>query len=111
MLHLTFYTYVHMYMCTGGGTGRPQPSPCLVHFSCLLPKSKASAIVTIGNKSPLTVTFDGPTKNENIIPPPLPEISEISEIPDDINTLVKVPLIKLAWGRSGDKGDSCNIGK
>jgi len=21
-----------------------------------------------------------------------------------------VPLIRLAWGRSGDKGDSCNIG-
>ncbi|RHZ50012.1 hypothetical protein Glove_508g77 [Diversispora epigaea] len=116
---------------TGGGTGRPHPSPCLVHFSCLLPKNKISAIVTVGNKSPLTVTFDGPTNNGNVIPSPtpslsllLPEIlklSEISEIPEfleseenlnkyDLNILMKIPLIKLAWGRSGDKGDTCNIG-
>ena len=30
--------------------------------------------------------------------------------PDTDEPLTEVPLIKLAWGRSGDKGDSANIG-
>ncbi|CAG8432787.1 520_t:CDS:10 [Diversispora eburnea] len=90
-----------------GITGRPHPSPCLVHFSCLLPKSKVSAIVTVGNKSPLIVTFDDLAKISEI--PESPEIQENFNI-NNFNILVKIPLIKLAWGRSGDKGDTCNIG-
>ena len=31
-------------------------------------------------------------------------------MPDHDGDLVEVPLIRLAWGRSGDKGDKANIG-
>ncbi|CAI2199813.1 18868_t:CDS:2, partial [Funneliformis geosporum] len=71
---------------TGGGSGRPNPSPCLVHFSCLVPKGVVFAYLRAGNDAVVkTIQFEGPTNND-------------------------IPLIRLAWGRSGDKGDTCNIG-
>ena len=35
---------------------------------------------------------------------------EVGEAIDPAGDMVSVPLIQLAWGRSGDKGNSCNIG-
>ncbi|CAG8587652.1 11478_t:CDS:2, partial [Scutellospora calospora] len=95
---------------TGSGAGRPHPSPCLVHFACLISKDLVPSFITVGNKLAQTVIFDGPTHNGNTIPPPLPEFS--NKVYDEISSgaMIKVPLIKLAWGRSGDKGDVCNIG-
>ncbi|CAH1760421.1 13298_t:CDS:10 [Entrophospora sp. SA101] len=96
---------------TGVGSGRPHPSPCLVHFSCLISKNSIPAYIIIGsnnnNPTKTTILFNAPTNNQSVIPPPQPSSSS-SEI-DDGNSdnnkkLVKVPLIKLAWGRSGDKG-------
>ena len=37
-------------------------------------------------------------------------ITRPAEITQKIETDVSVPLEKLAWGRSGDKGDKANIG-
>ncbi|CAG8615293.1 17007_t:CDS:2 [Racocetra fulgida] len=96
---------------TYGGLGRPHPSPCLVHFARLISKDSVSSFVVVGNESSEKVTFDGPTHNDNIIPPPLPKIPNEMDGKIDSGMMIKVPLIKLAWGRSGDKGDVCNIGE
>ncbi|CAG8745446.1 16879_t:CDS:2, partial [Cetraspora pellucida] len=97
---------------TWSGLGRPHPSPCLVHFARLISKDSVSSFVIVGNKSEEKVTFDGPTHNDNIIPPPFPLSEILNEMDYEIDSeiMIKVPLIKLAWGRSGDKGDVCNIG-
>ncbi|KAF0544908.1 DUF1446-domain-containing protein [Gigaspora margarita] len=95
---------------TGSGAGRPHPSPCLVHFARLISKNSVSPFVIVGNKSAEKIIFDGPTHNDNIIPPPLPEIPNEIDYKIDSEIMTKVPLIRLAWGRSGDKGDVCNIG-
>ncbi|CAI2180262.1 2193_t:CDS:2 [Funneliformis geosporum] len=104
---------------TGGGSGRPNPSPCLVHFSCLVPKGVVFAYLKAGNDAVVkTIQFEGPINNDSIIPPLLfknfdNEVNEMKTIESNVNVsggTIKVPLIRLAWGRSGDKGDTCNIG-
>ncbi|CAG8454536.1 10541_t:CDS:10 [Acaulospora morrowiae] len=97
---------------TGGGMGRPRPSPLLVHFSCLVPKGNVPSVVTVGKNHSLTIPFNIPNHDESEIPPPLPQIRYNKGDEENVgnDTLIKVPLIRLAWGRSGDKGDTCNIG-
>jgi hypothetical protein len=84
--------------------GRPSVSPQIKQFSFLLPKSQATPRVTIGGRSEeVAVPTGSPEK--------YPEGADLEtphlQIPSDSLT---VPLIKLACGRSGDKGDSSNVG-
>ena len=84
--------------------GRPNVSPQIKQFSFLLPKSQVRP----------RVSFEGKTEDVEI-PPGSPELlvagkdleSKNPEMPPDA---VTVPLIKLAYARSGDKGDSSNVG-
>ncbi|RIA83901.1 hypothetical protein C1645_833105 [Glomus cerebriforme] len=94
---------------TGSGSGRPRPSPCLVHFSYLIPKCVISAHLIVGHSETEPIPFEGPTNNNSIITPPLPENLN-DDFESETGGTIKVPLIRLAWGRSGDKGDTCNIG-
>lgn len=104
----------NIYFFTGGaGSGRPHPSPCLVHFSYLVSKSVVPAYLIVGNEEMVPVYFEGPTNNNSDIAPPLPENSD-DEFESDVSKIggtIKVPLLRLAWGRSGDKGNTSNIGK
>ena len=94
--------------------GRPKPAPLLRFFSYLWPK----------NQIPLTIkTSDG---HEEIYEEPLGPSPPISPTTDDASSPdsseskarpVKIPkgshsyqLSQLAWLRSGDKGNNCNIG-
>jgi len=43
-------------------------------------------------------------------PPPRPATTAKPEAPPEAVDTVEVPLIRLAWARSGDKGDTSNIG-
>lgn len=87
---------------SGFAGARPKPSPVLALFSYLTPKSAVAVTVSddagketlqpgsaIAAKPPGTHT-----------PPGLPAA----------NARIEIPLIDLAWARSGDKGDSANIG-
>ena len=84
---------------------RAKPSPVVRLFSLLVPKSQVPVSVTVGaaahdfSKAPGTA-FD-PASITRPAPPVLPESDE---------AMTEVPLIQLAWGRSGDKGDKANIG-
>lgn len=88
---------------TGSGGARPKASPIVRLFSCLVPKSRVKVAVDLeGKEVPVTIPTEGGFKEgAKVTPGP-------SEIP--AGPTVTVPLIKLAWGRSGDKGNSSNIG-
>ncbi len=88
--------------------GRPSPSPLIKPFSFLLDKRRVPVSVLIGDERidvdiPVSsvkeaATFD--TSGE----PPAAWIDPAGE------PLIDVPLVKLAWARSGDKGNLSNIG-
>jgi hypothetical protein len=74
-------------------------------FSFLLDKKATSATLTIdGVGQTIPVETSGGFAPELIARPPLPAQPDLS------GTLESVPLIGLAWARSGDKGDLFNVG-
>ncbi|MDP6688496.1 MAG: DUF1446 domain-containing protein [Alphaproteobacteria bacterium] len=85
--------------------GRPKPSPVVRLFSFLVPKDELTIEIDFGDREltferPVTETFaDGMIER-----PGLPAA------PANDGEMVEVPLIDLAWGRSGDKGNKANIG-
>ena len=88
---------------TGIVGGRPTVWPKIRLFSCLVPKSEVSVSVDLaGEKSTVEVACGGGF-DSNALPPERESRTEVS-------TDTTVPLIKLAWARSGDKGDHSNIG-
>ena len=90
---------------SGMGGNRPKVMPVVRLFSCLVPKADVPVTVEIAGvatAAPATLAGDF---DPAALPPDPP--GEIALTPPDAPT---VPLIALAWGRSGDKGDSANIG-
>ena len=90
---------------TTGVGGRPSPSRVLKQFSFLLAKSHVPVQVVIdGETIPVAIPV-----GEALVPRELRAALGAPAAPTDA-TFVTVPLIDLAWARSGDKGDSCNVG-
>jgi len=86
----------------GHFSGRTDIRPVVRLFSCFVPGDMALAQV-VDNKGTLVVpaSTSTPTRQPD-------EVAPVGEIaPEDP---VPVRLIELAWARSGDKGDDCNIG-
>lgn len=83
------------------GAGRAKPSPVVRLFSYLTPKKQIKAELEIDGEI-ITLTQEsqsGAAKPEaHTVPVP------------DAPATHEAPLIKLAWGRSGDKGNKANIG-
>ena len=70
----------------------------------LVPKSIVSQTVSVdGQQVPCTVPTDSKGIDAEAKAPPLPPA------PGDIDPALTVPLIRLAWGRSGDKGNLFNV--
>ena len=89
---------------TGIVGGRPTVWPKIRLYSCLVPKDMVSVSVDLGGEtSDVTVPTEGGYNNAN-----KPEEASIPEATGKADTEVR--LVDLAWGRSGDKGDHCNIG-
>jgi hypothetical protein len=86
--------------------GRPVPSPLIKPFSFLLDKTRVPVQVHIGSDT-LSVNIPGGERAAvGLVPQPQPPAwLDPAEEP-----LVEVPLVKLAWARSGDKGNISNIG-
>ena len=90
---------------TGWLGGRPEVTPVVRLFSFLIPKDELQATVSLGGETQaVKVRTAGEFDPATITRPP------ISPAPPQTDETVTVPLIRLAWGRSGDKGDDCNIG-
>ena len=83
--------------------GRPKPSPVVRLFSYLTPKAKVEISLDVdGNVSTFKPSATKISSTPAVQPAPPTPLNDTSNR--------TVPLIKLAWARSGDKGDNANIG-
>ncbi len=88
---------------TGIVGGRPTVWPKIRLFSCLVPKSDVEVTVDLaGERLPVDLATDGGFTPDQLT------AADYDQPPGATDTTV--PLIELAWARSGDKGDHSNIG-
>nr|WP_297399726.1 acyclic terpene utilization AtuA family protein [uncultured Marinobacter sp.] len=88
---------------TGMVGGRPTVWPKIRLYSCLVPKTEVAVAVDMnGDKQPVAVDTDGGFDANQL------SIRSFGHQAPATDTTV--PLVKLAWARSGDKGDHSNIG-
>lgn len=96
-------------------TGRPPVSPSIRLFSFTIPKPMVTARVAIDDDTPTEMPTAPGLPLDAILAqaaradrdgsdpyraaPPAPDADD-----------AEVPLVRIAWGRSGDKGDTSNIG-
>ncbi|MES2786468.1 MAG: acyclic terpene utilization AtuA family protein [Pseudomonadota bacterium] len=90
---------------TTGADGRPRPSPVIRQFAFLLDKSRV--VINVVQDGRVT-RIDVPM-GQSVVPEPLrPQIPK--GLAPASRHRRQIPLLRLAWGRSGDKGDASNIG-
>ncbi len=88
---------------TGWFAGVPQPSPVVGVYSFLIDRREAPARITV-NGAMSVLEADGPVGDPSGLSC---EAGPTALLGEDT---VTVPLIRLAYARSGDKGDTANIG-
>ncbi len=87
----------------GFAGARPKPSPVLALFSYLTPKSQVDiSIISEAGNVPYRPLCAPDT-------PPPAQRQHRPKRPEATGKMLTVRLIRLAWARSGDKGDSVNI--
>ncbi|XP_028420118.1 uncharacterized protein LOC114545791 isoform X2 [Perca flavescens] len=92
---------------TGIVGGRPRVSPVLKPFFFLHPKSELKVEVHVGGHLVESFAEAGPDAPEQEAPPTSAEDEPDAELPSGPHSY---RLEELAYTRSGDKGDSANIG-
>jgi hypothetical protein len=90
---------------TGGGAGRPDVTPSIQQYAFLLDKTRLTPAVRIGTETFAVAIPPGQSDSSPDRRMPEPQIRV-----DLVGDVVEVPLIRVAHGRSGDKGDISNIG-
>ena len=83
--------------------GRPKPSDVVKLFSVLVKKTAVPVEVDINGQR---LRVEVPAGSSAPLPTPLPAGPAAALAGDE----VEVPLVQLAWCRSGDKGNASNIG-
>jgi len=73
-------------------------------FSCTIPRKQVKVQILLGEDSVQCDEVDGAVFKPKVLPRPQKPVADKS------GKMVRVPLIALAWGRSGDKGNKANIG-
>lgn len=89
---------------TGAGDGRPRPSPAIRQHAFFIDKSRLQPQVAIGDE---TLHVQVPAGQP---PVPAPRDEPSGSAGTALGDTVEVPLVRVAWARSGDKGDTSNIG-
>jgi hypothetical protein len=88
---------------TGIYSGRPKPTPVVRLFTLFLDKAElGNPRLTVGDAAAMEISV--PAAGGYVAPP---AVDGPAELPG--GATVDVPLIKLAYARSGDKGNSSNI--
>jgi len=82
---------------------RPRPSPVMALFSYLTPKEAVQ--VTISDDAG-SIDWQAETSEKLLAIPPV----KSPKPPEMSGPMASVPLLRLAVGRSGDKGDCANVG-
>ncbi|MDR3389641.1 MAG: DUF1446 domain-containing protein [Rudaea sp.] len=90
---------------TGWFGGRGQVTPVMRVFSCLIERDTVPVTVTVDTTEPVATP---PLANR--FDPDMIVRPAAGENAPQADTVRTVPLIDLAWARSGDKGDAFNIG-
>ena len=90
---------------TGAGGGRASASPSIRQYAFLLPKAMVAAQVQVDGQ---TLSITQPAGRA--LAAREPSTAPIDVAPDAGHDTLTVPLVRLAWARSGDKGDTSNIG-
>ena len=91
---------------TGVGGGRPKATPAVKPCFFLLEKSTCEASITLaGARQAVAVPVSGGFSDALRKPAPAQGGTLVAQGATQL-----LPLVRLAWGRSGDKGDSANIG-
>ena len=85
--------------------GRPSPTPVVRLFSFLLPKASLSVGVDVNGERLAVAIPDAGGFDESTLGPALQHASTTID-----EKAARVPLLALAHGRSGDKGNNANIG-
>ncbi len=88
---------------TGFAGGRPEPQPVVRLFSFLIDRAEAPARVEIDGR---TIDIVDQVPNVEDEPPAERPSPAAAILPGETRL---VPLIALAYGRSGDKGDNANV--
>lgn len=92
---------------TGIVGGRPRVSPVLKPFFFLQPKSELQVDVHLDSDLVESVSEAGPESHDQEVPAAATEEEEDTDLPSGPHSY---RLEELAFTRSGDKGDSANIG-
>lgn len=89
---------------SGFAGGRPKPSPVVRLFSFTIPRDRVNVRILVNGEEIACDEVHGqPLDPASITRPPAPATVAV-------DNGATVPLVALAWGRSGDKGNKANIG-
>jgi hypothetical protein len=88
-----------------GAGGRPQVSPAFGYWPALIPRSKVTARLWMAGEREDHPCASGPSVPQTSAP----DTEGVAAAPRPART-TRVPLGRVAFGRSGDKGDNANIG-
>jgi hypothetical protein len=90
---------------TGMGGNRPKVTPVVRLFSILVPKDQVTVTTVVGSTSKVLPDPCASNGEQPALPPEAAGSHQLDQEPND-----SVPLVRLAWARSGDKGNFANIG-
>jgi hypothetical protein len=94
---------------TGAGGGRSSVSPSIRQYAFLLDKSNVEARVTMDGE-PIEWPRNAASAAAEAPLAPARASATATDCESPATDAIEVPLIRLAWARSGDKGDTSNIG-
>jgi len=83
--------------------GRPEPTPVIRHCAFLIDKNRLRVEIDLEGKRELVGAVSVPSSAPALVALQEPVYPAVSAV-------TRLPLIALAHGRSGDKGDQSNIG-
>ena len=84
--------------------GRPEIRPCIRHHAAYIARDRVKLSVHVGGREESVPAPEIPTSPLASRAQPA---GDALPAPEDAR---RVPLVELAWARSGDKGDTSNIG-
>ncbi|MCD6078141.1 MAG: terpene utilization protein AtuA, partial [Ramlibacter sp.] len=90
---------------TTGASGRPSPSPAIRQFAFLVDKTRVAPQLRMGGEAQGVPV---PTGQAPVPAPPMTAEPPAAAATDE--AWIDVPLVRLAYARSGDKGNHSNIG-
>jgi hypothetical protein len=90
---------------SGMGGNRAKPSPVVRLFSCTVDRASVAPEVIVGDTRAKAPFSPGRPFDAALLVRP-----KIADAPAESGPTVEVPLVKIAHGRSGDKGNDSNIG-